>query len=214
MTVASDMTILIADGDAGSRALVARHLRRAGFAVVEAEDGEAALAAARAERPAAVLTEVSLAGVSGYAVCRELRDRYGEWLPIIFVSGERTEPIDRVSGLLLGADDYIVKPFDGDELVVRVRRAVERAGSFARTTLGPTAVDGEGEALTPREREVLELLTQGLNQAQIAEELVISKRTVGTHIQRMLAKLGVHNRAQAVALALRQELVTPEGARR
>jgi DNA-binding NarL/FixJ family response regulator len=206
-TVAPNAPILVVDDDPGVRALLADSFARAGFATVQAGAGEDALAAAADGRPAAVVLDVGLPRMSGWEVCRALRERYGEQLPIVFLSGERIESIDRVCGLLLGGDDYVVKPVDPGELVARVRRAVERNGAAQASTHAPTASRSDRHELTPREREVLELLTRGLTQAQIARELVISTRTVGTHIQRILGKLGVHSRAQAVALELRERLV-------
>src|SRR5512133_1403309 len=114
--------IFVVDDDGRSRTLVSRVLKRVGFRTYEAETGEEALAAAKRERPALVILEVLLPGVAGYEVCRELKDAFGEALPIVFVSGSRTEPGDRVAGLLVGGDDYLVKPFDPDELLARVRR--------------------------------------------------------------------------------------------
>jgi len=104
--------ILVADHDRESRALMSRVLRRVGYTVDQAETGEEALAVAKRERPALVVVEVLLRGVSGYEVCHELKNEFGEALPIVFVSGNRTESGDRVAGLLVGADDYLVKPFD------------------------------------------------------------------------------------------------------
>jgi len=172
-------------------------LRRVGYTTYEAETGEEALAAAKRERPALVILEVSLPGVSGYEVCRELKDEFGEALPIVFISGTRTEPADRVAGLLVGGDDYVTKPFDPNELLARVRR---RLGSPRAD--GPTA-----RKLTRRELDVISLLVEGLTQAEIAEKLFVSPKTVGKHIEHILAKLGVHSRAQAVALAVRDELI-------
>src|SRR5687767_12631662 len=120
-------SVLIVDDDANYRAFVAAILERVGYETKEAESGEEALKSVRLQRPSCVLLDVLLPGVTGYAVCRELRDEYGEALPIIFVTGERTEPGDRVAGLLLGADDYVVKPFDPDELLARVRRLIVRS---------------------------------------------------------------------------------------
>jgi len=159
-----------------------------------------------------VLLDVCLPGVSGYEICRELRDRFGDSLGIIFVSGERVDSIDRVSGLLIGADDYVVKPFDPDELLARVRTVLRRVarpsanGNGNRNGKTPARAVADAE-LTPRELEVLQLLSEGLTQPQIASRLVISPRTVGTHIQNLLGKLDVHSRAQAVALAHRVGLV-------
>jgi DNA-binding NarL/FixJ family response regulator len=146
---------------------------------------------------------VNLPDVSGYQLCRELRDDFGDSLPIVFVSGSKTDQLDRISGLLLGADDYLVKPFDPDELIARVRRYAARVGlrkksnSKGRTT----------HTLTPRELDVLKMLAQGQSQKEIARDLFISSKTVATHIQRILGKLKVHSRAQAVAVAHRKQLI-------
>jgi DNA-binding NarL/FixJ family response regulator len=200
--------VLVVDDDRGFRALARNLLERAGFAVMEAANADEALAAAEENPPHLVLLDVQLPRVSGYEVYREFRDRYGEELPIMFVSGERTEAYDRTVGLLLGAEDYLVKPFDPDELVARVRRSVRRRGNGASGNGGP-GPDLMAE-LTPREREVLSLLAAGRSSAQIARELVISPRTLGTHVQHILSKLGVHNRTQAVAFAHRAGLGAPE----
>jgi two-component system, NarL family, nitrate/nitrite response regulator NarL len=189
--------ILIVDGDHLSRGLMSRVLKRVGYITCEAETGEEALAAAKRERPALVVLEVLLPGVSGFEVCRELKDEFGEALPIVFVSGTRTESGDRVAGLLVGGDDYLVKPLDPNELLARVRRLLPARLAGGNTT----------RKLTTRELEVLSLLVEGLNQPEIAERLFISPKTVGKHIEHILPKLGVHNRAQAVALAVRDELV-------
>lgn len=191
--------ILIVDDDARYLEFVSSVLERAGFGIQKELTGEGALAAVERERPACVLLDVQLPGVTGYVVCKELRDKYGRQLPIIFVTGERTEASDRVAGLLLGADDYITKPFDPDELVARVR------GATSRVTTGHESGNG-GFGLTAREREVLRLLAAGRSQTAVALELVISPKTVGTHIQRILTKLGAHSRAEAVALAHRHGL--------
>lgn len=190
------------DADDGFRVLVSRLLHRVGYETDESATGEEALAAVHRERPALVLLDVCLPGLTGYEVCRELRDEFGDGLPIVFVSGERTEPYDRVGGLLMGADDYLVKPLDQNELLARVRRLLARTASVT-----PKSVSN----LTKRELEVLLLLADGLESEEIAERLFISPKTVATHIQRVLTKLGVHSRAQAVALAHRHHLVDAAG---
>jgi two-component system nitrate/nitrite response regulator NarL len=177
--------ILIADND------------RAGYTTYLAKTGEEVLAAAKRERPALVIVEPLLPGVSGYEVCRELKDEFGETLPIIFVSRNRTEPGDRVAGLLVGGDDYLVKPLDPNELLARVRRLLPAALAGERTARG----------LTRRELDVLSLLVDGLSQPEIAAKLFVTPKTVGKHIEHILAKLGVHSRAQAVAVAVRDELI-------
>jgi len=152
------------------------------------------------ERPDLVVLDVQLPGMSGYEICRELRDEFGDALPILFVSGFRTESLDRVAGLLVGADDYLVKPFAPDELIGRVRSLIRRSRAGVPS--------GSDWGLTRREDEVLGLLASGLRQEEIATRLVVSPRTVGAHIQNVLRKMGATSRTQAVALAYRRDLRT------
>jgi DNA-binding NarL/FixJ family response regulator len=191
--------ILVVDDDAGFRAAVSELLASAGFATREAATGEEALATARQAPPALVLLDIRLPGTSGYEVLHELREGLGRKLPVIFVSGARTEPYDRAGGLALGADDYIVKPFDRDEFLARVRRLV----SWRERE------DSRRANLTTREHDVLRLLASGLRQAQIAEELVVAPKTVSSHIENILRKLDAHSRAEAVAIAYRDGLMEP-----
>ena len=197
-------TILVVDDEADLRMLVTTVLERADYKTVEAATGEEALAVAAQEAPSLVILDVNLPGTSGYAVCNELRQTLGQQLPIMFLSGERTESYDRAAGILIGADDYVTKPFDPDELVARVTRMLERA------QLAPPPIRQEDQfGLTPRESEVLSLLVDGLSQVEIAERLYLSPKTVGTHIQRILGKMGVKSRTQAVAVAAREGLFEP-----
>ena len=202
--------ILVADGDRSSRAEKRRLLEGAGFTVLETSTGENALALADEHHPALILLAVHLPGLCGYDVCRRLRAKFGEQLPIVFVSGVRTEPMDRVAGLLVGADDYICKPYSPDELVARVSRPLVRnsAGPAGGRAHSRNGTRNTFATLTPREAELLGMLAEGKTPKGIAAELYISPKTVATHVQRILAKLGVHSRAEAVAVAYRQGLVT------
>jgi DNA-binding NarL/FixJ family response regulator len=206
--------ILIVDDDANFRALVAALVARAGLRSIQVAGGGEALAYAKRERPALVLLDVCLPGVNGYEVCRELRDSLGDRLPIVFVSGERIEALDRSAGILVGADDYVTKPFDPDELLARIRRLISPARVGRRKGSGESRRDEPVAVLTRRESEVLALLADGRRTAEIAVELVISEKTVATHLQRVLAKLNVSSRAQAVAAAYRLGLVEVGGAGR
>jgi two-component system response regulator TtrR len=192
--------IFVVDDDEGFRSYVAEVLENAGYRTEQLDDGSGVLAAATADQPAVVVLDVQLPGLNGYEVCRELRDRFGEDIRVLFVSGERMDALDRSAGLLLGADDYMVKPVDAGELIARVRRLVATPPSVAN---GGTH-DPKLDSLTKREHEVLDLLAEGHQQDEIARELVISPKTVATHIQRILGKLEVRSRAQAVAVALRR----------
>jgi DNA-binding NarL/FixJ family response regulator len=188
--------VLVVDSEEDARALICTALAGAGFATREAASSGEALAAARKERPRLVVLEVCLPSVCGYELCRQLREEFGEDLPIVLVSALRTESFDRVAGLLIGADDYLAKPLSPDELVTRVRRLVGRS---PRSASSPTS------KLTRREREVLHLLAEGLKQKEIGSRLFISEKTVGSHVQHIFSKLGVHNRTHAVALAYRDD---------
>lgn len=188
--------VLIADVDVECRDLLSSTLRRVGYSTFDVESGAEVLAAVRSEMPALVLLELQLPDISGYELCRELRDSYGEDLVIFLMSGDKTDAIDRTAGLLVGADDFIVKPFDADELLARVRRWVAKAETMPMTE--ETAL----QRLTAREHSVLRLLAEGRNQKEIAKDLSISGKTVATHIQHILAKFGAHSRAELVARAL------------
>jgi len=196
---------LVVDGDPDCRTFVTEALSRAGYESHEVTTGEEAIDFARTHRPAAVILDVALPDATGYEICRELREEHGEHLPIVFVSSDRSESADRVVGLLIGGDDYLVKPIDPDELAARLRRLMTTRASAPRAEVASSA--DRFSMLTSREREVLSLLAKGLNQEDIARELDISPATVGTHIQRVLGKLDVHSRTQAVALAYREGLV-------
>jgi DNA-binding response OmpR family regulator len=191
--------ILVVDDDADVRTLVSQALGGLGYRVEQASTGTEALAAMHRNGCAMVVLDVRLPDISGYEVCRELRDEFGEQLPIMFLSGERTESFDRVGGLLLGADDYLTKPFASDELAARVRRLLARSNH-----------DDEVRKfdLTKRELEVLSLLAAGRSQVTIAKDLVLTEKTVATHLQHILRKLGVHSRAEAVAAAHKHNLTT------
>jgi two-component system, OmpR family, phosphate regulon response regulator PhoB len=193
--------VLIIDKDEDFRQEISRLLEQAGYTSRQAANGQEALELSREERPELVIVEVVLPEVSGYEVCRELRDLLGEGLPVVLVSGERTDTIDRVAGLLIGADEYLVKPLEPDELLARVRSLMRRAAPV--TPVQPTVIS----ELTNRELEVLHLLAEGLEQSEIARRLVISPKTVSTHTQNIFRKLGVRNRAQAVAAAYQVELL-------
>jgi DNA-binding NarL/FixJ family response regulator len=200
---------LVVDDDNVSRDLVVELLNRAGFECESVSRGDQALMAARSSRPWLVISDIRLPDISGYELCRELRDEFGEELAIVFLSADRTEPMDRVAGLLVGADDYMAKPFDPSELLARVRRLAQRLGATEprvaerRQAVGdlPTA------SLTSRERETLILLARGRKQREIAAELSIGEKTVASHLQRVLEKLNVHSRAHAVAVAYQDGLV-------
>jgi DNA-binding NarL/FixJ family response regulator len=196
-------TILVVDHDDAVRAAAVYVAVRLGYEVRCAEHAEFVFERLDETPPALAIVEVELPGqTSGLELLRVLHAAYGDELPVILVSAERTAPLDHVAGLMIGADDYMAKPFDRGELLARVRRSLRRAN--------PPSANGNGNgeiSLSPREREILSLLAGGQSQKHIAASLVISPKTVATHIQHLLSKLGVHSRAEAVAIAYRLGLV-------
>jgi DNA-binding NarL/FixJ family response regulator len=191
-------TILIADADEASRSGLARVLRGAGYRVVQCDTGDRALDIARSTEPSAVILEVPLPNISGYEVCHVLKSELGGQVPVVFVSGTRTETYDRVAGLLLGADDYLIKPYAPGELLARLTNLVRRSRS--RVTAG-------GRRLTKREHEVLDLLGDGMRPDEIARRLFISPKTVATHVEHILRKLDVNSKTEAVAVAYRDGIL-------
>jgi len=189
-------TVLIADENGTSREELVGLFEAAGYEVMSVSSGEEALRVADEVDLSIVLLEIPLGSLSGYEVCRTLREQTTD-LPIVFVSGSRTESYDRVAGLLVGADDYVVKPYAPDELLTRVRNLARRSQGSSQPSV----------KLTKREQEILQLLADGLRPDEISERLFITRRTVGTHIENILRKLGVRSQTQAVALAFREELL-------
>ena len=190
--------VLVVDDDPVICELVASTLAEHGYPTRRASDAREALYLIQRETPDVILVDVHLPDISGYQLCRRLRDDFGDSIGIIVISGERKESFDRVAGMLLGADDYMVKPFILDELLARVQRLAKRSRPVARTVVA---------GLTRRELEILRLLACGMDHVEIARDLVITAKTVEKHIEHILLKLGVHSRAQAIALALQEEPV-------
>lgn len=172
--------VLVVDDDGAFREIATRILQGAGFTTAEAASGEDAVELARRQRPDVVVLDVRLHGpLSGHEVCRIIKREVRPEPAILFVSGARTESFDRVGGLLVGADDYVVKPFAADELLARVRALIRRST--------PTPAS----QLSARELEVLRLVKDGLSQAEIAKKLEVSPTTARRQIQDVFAKLGV-----------------------
>jgi DNA-binding NarL/FixJ family response regulator len=121
-----------------------------------------------------------------------MREMSGADLPIIFLSGTKMDALDRAAGIMMGADDYVVKPVAIHELLARVRRSIKQ----------PTVTN----PLTKRELEVLALARDGRPHSAIAERLFISPKTVASHLENIFKKLHVGSKAEAVALAEQQNL--------
>jgi len=190
--------VLIVDDDPRFVAFLAALLDGAGYCVVTARNADGATAAARQGRIDAALVDVVMPGRGGYSICRELREEVDSDLPVIFLSGERADPFDRAAGIIAGGDDYLVKPVHPEELLARLDRLLTRSRGRA---LKPAL------ELSEREIEILQLIAEGLPPSEVAQRLFIAPKTVSSHVQRIFVKLGVHTRAQAVAMAYAAGLI-------
>ena len=203
-------TILIVDSDDTSRLTAVQVAVRLGYEARPTPTSDELIERLGSDRPTLAIVEVELPGANGLEVMRQLHDVFDGDLPVILVSAQQTDAFDRTAGLMLGADDYLTKPLDAGELLARIKRSLRRAAPAASGNGNGQYSRDDAAGLSPREREILGLLAEGRTQGQIATELVISSKTVATHIQHILSKLGVNTRAQAVSMAFRRGLVEPE----
>jgi DNA-binding response OmpR family regulator len=203
------LKILVVDDEAKIVKLVRSYLEQAGFAVVEAGDGQTALIQARREKPDLVVLDLGLPGIDGFEVARTLRRERDT--PIIMLTA-RIEDTDKIVGLELGADDYVTKPFNPRELVARVRAVLRRvsgagaapevlrAGALELDLGGHRAtLDSRALELTPTEFDLLAVLLQNPGRAFTRLELLDRvqgdaydgyERTIDAHIKNLRAKMG------------------------
>lgn len=211
---ASRGSVLVVDDEPTIAEVVARYLERAGYTTSVASDGPSALAQAVAQRPDLVVLDLMLPGMDGLEVMRRLHARTaGAQRPSVILLTAKGEPTDRVIGLRLGADDYVVKPFLPAELVARVDAVLRRGRgepeqadpiAFDGLVLDPVArrvtVRGEEAALTVREYELLLHLVRHPGQAFSRDQLMdavwqyafyTDTSTVTVHVRRLRAKIEV-----------------------
>ncbi len=212
MTKISTMSkILIVEDDPDIRELLRFNLEKAGYTLFLAEDGEKALTLARKHSPDIVLLDLMLPGVDGLEVCRTLKqDPELQRIPIIMVTA-KGEELDRVVGLELGADDYVVKPFSLREVVLRIRKLLERREKQAAPAIlkaDPLVLDLDAHTarlddqileLTATEFRLLVYLLRHRGRVQTREMLLDRVwgysfegygRTIDTHIRRVRKKMG------------------------
>ena len=202
--------ILIVEDDKKTASLVALYLEREGFQTIMAYDGEQALELAQRHRPVFVILDLMLPKVDGWEVCRQLRQSSD--VPVLILSA-REEEVDRVSGLTLGADDYVVKPFSPRELVARVK-AILRRGRLTRTEVKKllsfeglvldrekrkVTLDGNPVSLTPHEFNLLQALMDSPGKVFTRDELlarlyprheaIVIDRVVDVHVGKLRQKI-------------------------
>jgi DNA-binding response OmpR family regulator len=208
---AASSTVLVVDDEPMVREVVARYLQLDGFRVDEVADGAAALDRLASNRPDVVVLDIMLPGTDGMTILRRLRET--DDIPVILLTA-RTEEVDRVLGLELGADDYVVKPFSARELVARVRSVLRRSAArptsqndtvldFGDLRIEPLTreviVDGRRVALTPKEFDLLVVLARSPRQVFSRRQLLAQiwdsapeyqdPATVTVHVGRLRQKL-------------------------
>ena len=195
-------TILIIEDDAGLRENIRDVLRLEGFATLEAADGIAGIKLATDRRPDLILCDITMPGADGHTVLTALRQNPAKnAIPFVFLTA-RSEPTEIRRGMNLGADDYLGKPVDLDDLLAAVRARLQRASEHHDTSrkvrLPATPEELRPLGLTPREAEILFWITQGKSNPEIAIILTMQLVTVKKHVQNILQKLGVENRTAAL----------------
>lgn len=205
-------TILVIDDEPDAVDLIEFNLKNAGFQVKTASDGAEALAKARSVLPSLIVLDVMLPEIDGFEICKLLRrDPNTATIPIIMLTAKAAE-IDRVLGLELGADDYLTKPFSPRELVLRIKKLLERrqgAGTKEKFQFGDLSIDvprhlvtfkNKKIELTATEFKLLSILAQRCDVVQSRDRLLrdvweydnsMDTRTVDTHMRRLREKMGV-----------------------
>lgn len=200
-------TVMIVEDEPNIGALIRTYLERAGYRALWVRSGEDALTELRRQPVRLVVLDIGLPGIDGFEVCR----RIGGAVPVIMLTARDEEP-DRVAGLEVGADDYVIKPFSPRELTARVKAVLRRASRPAEAgdllELGPLTmargarevrVEGQEVTLTQREFDLLEYLTRHRGQVISRDQLLESvwgfrspgeTRTVEVHVASLRKKLG------------------------
>lgn len=204
--------ILIVDDDITLKTALIRYLQNRGYSILEASSGAEALSLFEQNPPDVVVSDVIMPGMDGLEFCRRLRaTRSGQLVPFIFLSG-RKDLDDRIQGHQMGADDYLVKPFDPKELVAKIEAQLERSRRIhseivrlmqqSENSANPKpASEPVPLPLTPAEEKVFWEVIQGYTNKQIGDRLFVSPRTVQTHLSNILSKLNLGSRSQLIRYA-------------
>ena len=202
-------SVFIVDDDDAVRSSLRLLLKSVGLPAIAYASASEFLSAWQAEQPGCVVLDVRMPGMSGIELQHEL-NRRGAIMPVIFISGHADIPM-AVEAIQHGAFDFLQKPFRDQDLIDRVQRALatdaQNRGELAKREV----IRARFDSLTPREREVLTLVTQGKANKVMAGDLGVSQRTVEIHRARVMEKMGAASLAQLVRMMLDLETrgVTP-----
>ena len=224
------LTILVVDDDLGTRLSISDYLELSGYSVITANDGQEALVMVEEFHPDLIVTDIVMPRMNGYELVRRVRQKAEfRLLPVILLTA-RTKTQERILGYQSGCDLYLPKPFELEELAAAIRNLLERsqiiqseyrfshqenvgssnhikAADAHSSEITPTQKSQMLSSLTPREQEVLELLTHGLSNADMGQQLHLSARTVEKYVSSLLRKTATSNRAELVRFAIKHGLV-------
>jgi DNA-binding NarL/FixJ family response regulator len=216
------LTILVTDDDLGTRLAISDYLEASGYLVVAAANGQEALRLVETHQPHLVVTDITMPQMDGYELVRQIRQRPQlRLMPVVFLTG-RTETQERIRGYQVGADVYLEKPFELNELGAVVRNLLDRLqmieAEWRSRSVPPTAPDAapkrpvntalvEALQLTEREQEVLKVLADGLSNMHIGDRLHLSPRTIEKHVSSLLRKTDTTNRSELVRFAIENGFV-------
>ncbi|MFN5515904.1 MAG: response regulator transcription factor [Cyanobacteriota bacterium] len=199
--------LLLVDDDPNLILLVKDYLEFQGYEVATAENGREALEILEQKVPDMIICDIMMPEMDGYALIEKIRqDSRLSWIPVMFLSA-KGQSQDRVKGLNTGADVYLVKPFEPEELVAQVESSLRQTRRLMGLNSRPSddnlriQVSPQVE-LTPTERKVVQFVSQGLSNREIAERLKVSQRTIESHVSNMLNKTGLHNRTELARWAI------------
>jgi RNA polymerase sigma factor (sigma-70 family) len=192
--------VIVVDVDAGVRNALRSLLKSVGLECMLYGSAQEFLAAYQASQPGCLVLDVRMPGMSGLELQQQLNLR-GAVIPVIFMTGHGDIPM-AVEAMQHGAFDFLQKPFRDQDLLDRIQRAIAKDAEL-RQSLGEHArIKAHLESLTAREREVLDLMTQGKQNKQIAQDLGISPRTIEIHRARVMEKMEAQSVAELVRMML------------
>lgn len=203
--------LLLIDDDPNLILLVKDYLEFRGYEVITAENGREALDILEKENPDMIICDVMMPEMDGYSFVKHVRENpRTNWIPVLFLSA-KGQSQDRVKGLNTGADVYMVKPFEPEELVAQVESSLKQSDRLrqhqAKTAeSGPKIQVPFDVELTPTELKVVQLVARGMANREIAEAMNVSQRTIESHVSNMLGKTSLHNRTELARWAIESNM--------
>lgn len=211
-SVRTSKQLLLIDDDPNLILLVKDYLEFRGYEVITAENGREALEVLDQQIPDMIICDVMMPEMDGYALVEQVRkDRRTSWIPVLFLSA-KGQSQDRVKGLNKGADVYMVKPFEPEELVAQVESSLKQTNRFIHHSSTSSSEVGSkiqvpfDVELTPTELKVVQFVARGMANREIAEQLNVSQRTIESHVSNMLGKTGLHNRTELARWAIESSM--------